>query len=219
MSAQRPEDESQGGAPVDVRLEPETRSRRELAAVALVAAGMLRTRRAGAAPAGGAPGRAGAGAFFGPLEMQTLEALAEQIIPTDERSPGARQAGAPATIDRFMGELQARFPEQRKQRLLWKRGLARIDRAARAKFREPYAGLDFAAQRELLEAWANSSHDLEKAFFDELKAKVAWAYYTSEVGLHQEIGYLGNTYAAEFDGEPLGPPLSQVFASLELKVP
>ena len=40
----------------------------------------------------------------------------------------------------------------------------------------------------------------EALFFVELKSRVAHAYYTTEIGIKQEMEYKGNTYLAEFVG-------------------
>ena len=40
----------------------------------------------------------------------------------------------------------------------------------------------------------------EEQFFKELKSRVVDAYYTSEIGIKQELEYRGNTYQAEFSG-------------------
>jgi hypothetical protein len=40
----------------------------------------------------------------------------------------------------------------------------------------------------------------EELFFAELKSRVVQAYYTSEIGIKQELDYRGNTYQAEFSG-------------------
>jgi Gluconate 2-dehydrogenase subunit 3 len=43
----------------------------------------------------------------------------------------------------------------------------------------------------------------EDRFFIELKSRVAHAYYTSKIGLRQELEYKGNTYLREFVGEEM----------------
>ena len=43
----------------------------------------------------------------------------------------------------------------------------------------------------------------EEHFFVELKGRVVRAYYTSEIGIKQELEYKGNTYLAEFVGVDL----------------
>ena len=40
----------------------------------------------------------------------------------------------------------------------------------------------------------------EEQFFKELKSRVVDAYYTSEIGIKQEMEYKGNTYQTEFAG-------------------
>jgi hypothetical protein len=40
----------------------------------------------------------------------------------------------------------------------------------------------------------------EEKFFRELKRRTVRAYYTSEIGLKQELEYKGNTYLKEFVG-------------------
>ncbi|MDQ3687225.1 MAG: gluconate 2-dehydrogenase subunit 3 family protein [Acidobacteriota bacterium] len=45
-----------------------------------------------------------------------------------------------------------------------------------------------------------SARKSEREFFSFLKAQVARAYYTSEIGLHKELKYKGNQYLKEFAG-------------------
>ena len=40
----------------------------------------------------------------------------------------------------------------------------------------------------------------EELFFAELKSRVVHAYYTTEIGIKQEMEYKGNSYLAEFVG-------------------
>jgi hypothetical protein len=40
----------------------------------------------------------------------------------------------------------------------------------------------------------------EEKFFKELKSRVVFAYYTSEIGIKQDMEYKGNTYQNEFAG-------------------
>jgi hypothetical protein len=41
----------------------------------------------------------------------------------------------------------------------------------------------------------------EEEFFVELKQRTARGYYTSKIGIHQEMEYKGNTYLKEYVGE------------------
>lgn len=40
----------------------------------------------------------------------------------------------------------------------------------------------------------------DEKFFVTLKARVVDAYYSSSIGIHQEMDYKGNVYQAEFAG-------------------
>jgi gluconate 2-dehydrogenase subunit 3-like protein len=46
----------------------------------------------------------------------------------------------------------------------------------------------------------NNPKAQEEIFFKELKSRVVYAYYTSEIGIKQEMEYKGNTYQVEFAG-------------------
>jgi hypothetical protein len=41
----------------------------------------------------------------------------------------------------------------------------------------------------------------EERFFRELKRRVVRGYYSSKIGIHDEMEYKGNTYLREFAGE------------------
>ena len=200
-----------GEEPVPSPIESPPPNRRDVATAALAAATipLVRVRTAAASP----PPRG----FLSPAAFRTLEHLAEQIVPADEHSPGARAAGVAGTIDRWLAELDVRSPDARKHRAAWKAGLGGIDREARKDHRRPYAELGPEAQRALLAGWMDHATAERREFFAALKAKVAWAYYTSEIGIHKDLGYLGNTYSADFEGDEIGPPLAEVFATLEGK--
>ena len=46
----------------------------------------------------------------------------------------------------------------------------------------------------------SESSEADREFFETLKNLTIDAYYSTEVGLVQELGYQGNTYLAEFPG-------------------
>jgi gluconate 2-dehydrogenase gamma chain len=81
--------------------------------------------------------------FFTAAEARTLEALCEQIIPSDQ-TPGAAQAGVVNFID-----LQLTGP-YRKHRNAYRSGLAALDQAARQFGNQPFAALETARQTEFL---------------------------------------------------------------------
>src|SRR5437667_11253764 len=68
-------------------------------------------------------------------QFSTLEVLVDAIIPTDERSPGAKQARVADYIDLLLSEVD------RELTLQWIGGLAALDAEATSRFRAPFARL------------------------------------------------------------------------------
>ena len=78
---------------------------------------------------------------FSPSQFATLELLVDAIIPTDDRSPGAKQARVADYIDLLVSEGDRRLS------LEWLGGLAALDGEAAARFRAPFAKLTAASGR------------------------------------------------------------------------
>jgi hypothetical protein len=137
--------------------------------------------------------------FFTRWEYAMVDELSEMIIPTDDHSPGARAARVAAYIDKTLGET----PEvETKQR--WRAGLKSIDSLAREMHGRPFMRAAPEQRLAVLERIAQNETSPQKPedrFFVELKSRVAHAYYTSKIGLRQELEYKGNTYLREFVGE------------------
>jgi hypothetical protein len=136
--------------------------------------------------------------FFTREEFQLVDELTELIIPADDHSPGARAAEVAAYIDRRLAES---FEEE--PRKLWRAGLKMIDTLSQ----ETYGSIFLQAGPEQRVALLTriSQNEMnpqkpEEAFFRELKARTARAYYTSKIGIHAEMEYKGNSYLKEFVG-------------------
>jgi hypothetical protein len=125
----------------------------------------------------------GAPLFFTKEEFALLDTLTDLIIPTDAHSPGASAAGVAAFIDRTVAE--AFLPEDKTS---WRNGLASIDRLFLKKTKHQ--------QIAILTKLAAK----EDKFFMQLKETTAFAYYTSKIGIHDDMGYLGNTIQEHFSG-------------------
>ncbi len=119
-------------------------------------------------------------AFFNAEEQALLDRLMEIIIPADEHSPGARAAKVPAFADLMLST----GPQDARDR--WRSGLAAF-RAAAEKIR-----LEDLVRRAASEE-QHPRTDLGK-FFVDLKRMTIDGYYTSSIGIHQEMGYEGNEY-------------------------
>jgi hypothetical protein len=140
----------------------------------------------------------GAPLFFGKDEFVLLDTLTELIIPTDEHSPGAHDAGVAVYIDRMVAE--AFLPESKTS---WTKGLAGINDLSQRTNGAPFLKSSKAQQIGLLKTLAAAEEapktELEK-FFTQLKETTAFAYYSSSIGIHQDINYLGNCILDKFVG-------------------
>ena len=135
--------------------------------------------------------------FFTAAQHRTVDALTEVIIPTDERSPGAKAARVADYLDFVLNESSA------EARQAWKDGLASLDAASSTQFAKPFADLtaeqQIAIVTEAAKNEGNPTTPLER-FFVEAKGRTIHGYYTSEIGIHQELRYKGNQFLPEFVG-------------------
>ena len=144
--------------------------------------------RTGAAPA----------TFFTRAELALVDELSELIIPTDDHSPGARAAKVAGYIDRRLAEAI-----EGADRTTWRAGLRRVDELSRTATGRRFLQSSPEQRLALLQTMAareSKPEQPEEQFFVELKSRVVQAYYTSEIGIKQELDYRGNTYQAEFAG-------------------
>jgi hypothetical protein len=116
-------------------------------------------------------------AFFTPEEHALLERLVELIIPADAHSPGAKAAKVSAFADLMISTGPDRI------KVSWRSGLAAFHAAENLE-----AALAQAAAEE----------DAPKSelgrFFIESKRMTVDGYYTSTIGIHEEMGYVGNQH-------------------------
>ena len=169
-------------------------SRRELFRIAAsaVAAVPLAAQQQAASPGSAAP------LFFTPTEFQILDELAEIIIPADDHSPGARAAKAAAFIDKSMAESFDKEPPQK-----FREGLKTVDSLSGEMHGKAFLDATPKQRVAVVARMARNEKKPQKPeekFFGELKGAVAFAYYTSSIGIHQEMDYKGNTVQTEFSG-------------------
>jgi hypothetical protein len=122
--------------------------------------------------------------FFRPDENELLDALMEMIIPADAHSPGAREAKVSLFADWMVSHDPAAIQQE------WRTGLQRMNEEARNMSRA-----DVLAKAAAGEAHPES--DLDR-FFIRLKQMTVDGYYTSEIGLHQDLQYQGNEHLLSF---------------------
>ena len=130
-------------------------------------------------------------------EYAAVELLTEAIIPADDRSPGARAARVADYVDLLLSESEA------PTRAEWSSGLAAFDTLARDRFgagaHELSSDRAAALLTEMSRNEANPATALE-TFFALLKDATIRGYYTSEIGLRQELGDDGQLFLAKFAG-------------------
>lgn len=129
-------------------------------------------------------------------EYATAKRLSEIIIPADDVSGSAAEAGAPEFID-----LIASHNEELGTGITG--GLAWLDRAMERQTGKSFMESPVAAQTAMLDRIAyrrNSTPDLEPGivFFDWMRRLTADAFYTSPIGV-TDIGYVGNKGMTKFE--------------------
>lgn len=135
--------------------------------------------------------------FFTAGEFALVDELSELIIPTDEHSPGARAAKVAAYLDFRLSEAEAETQTS------WRKGLQAVEALAREMHGRSFLKAPEPARIAVLTRMAERESEPQTAaekFFVQLKERVAHAYYTSQIGLQQELQYKGNTYLREFVG-------------------
>ncbi len=149
-------------------------------------------------PVTAVPLAAKANLFFTLKEFRMVDELAEIIIPTDDHSPGARAAGVVQVIDKDLAESFDDTPRHE-----WRDGLKVVDTICQKMHKVPF--LDATPEQRVAVVSRMARHEdhpkkPEELFFHRLKGRTAHAYYTSKIGIHQEIEYKGNSILEEFAG-------------------
>jgi hypothetical protein len=126
--------------------------------------------------------------FFTDDETQFLDEVMEMIIPADEHSPGAHAAQTNVFADLMVG-ISADAVQKK-----WRDGIRLFQQQAKGS----------SAAEVLHTVSLNEEHpktDLDH-FFVLLKSMTVDGYYTSAIGIHQEMEYQGNKYLGAFPGCP-----------------
>jgi len=135
--------------------------------------------------------------FFNAGQMALIATISELIIPTDDHSPGAIAAEVPQFIDLMISESSA---ETKKT---WADGLAAMDKLSQDKnstaFNKATKDQQIAILTEISKNEAKPQTP-EERFFRTIKNMTIDGYYTSKIGIHDELKYKGNTYLKEFKG-------------------
>jgi gluconate 2-dehydrogenase gamma chain len=142
--------------------------------------------------------------YFSARQYEMLTSLCDSIIPKDDHSGGAVEAGAPEFIDLLTSENEA-------YQLRLGGGLQWLDSFCIDRYSQTYLECAPEQRREVLDRLAyrkNARQDptLSQgvAFFAFLRRLTCDGFYTSKIGI-ADLHYIGNTALGEFPGCPPMP--------------
>ncbi|HMJ62230.1 MAG TPA: gluconate 2-dehydrogenase subunit 3 family protein [Bryobacteraceae bacterium] len=168
----------------------------------------------GAAPAiaavAGSPAQAAAAAAvtykrqtFDDRQWKTVRVLCDLIIPADERSGSATQAGVAEFLDDWIA---FRTEQEGNQNLRAEilGGIMWLDRESRKLFEKDFADASAQQQKQILDRIAypeRASKDDHPgaSFFSQLRSLVVGGFFSSKAGV-ADLPYLGNVAVAEWKG-------------------
>lgn len=137
--------------------------------------------------------------FFTPAEFRTARILADMVIPRDERSGNASDAGVPEFMDFTMTDR----PNSQK----WMRdGLAWIDAESNKRSGKAFADATQSQREAILNdiAWparASASSADGVGFFNRFRDLTATGFWSSRIGV-KDLKYQGNVLAPDWNGCP-----------------
>ncbi|MCI0432753.1 MAG: gluconate 2-dehydrogenase subunit 3 family protein [Gemmatimonadetes bacterium] len=149
--------------------------------------------------AAAAAGEAFEPAFFTAHEWRTVRILVDLIIPADERSGSATDAGVPEFMDFIL-------TDQPDRQTAMRGGLAWLDRECRERFGRGFADCSDTERGQVLNdiAWparARPGHAPGVSFFNAFRDLTANGFWSSRTGI-ADLDYRGNTFVAEWTGCP-----------------
>jgi len=146
-----------------------------------------------------APTTAFAPKFFTAREYTMVGVLVDLIIPKDERSGAATEAGVPEFMDFMMAD-------QPNRQTAMRGGLAWIDLECQDRFDKRFLECGDAERAAVLDdiAWpqrAKPEHAAGVAFFNSFRDLTASGFWSSKMGV-EDLQYIGNTMVPEWKGCP-----------------
>jgi gluconate 2-dehydrogenase gamma chain len=134
--------------------------------------------------------------LFNDHEYKTLQRLADYIIPADEVSKGALDAGAPEYIDLLCSQ-------STELSTIYTGGIAWLDIQMEKRYGHSFLDAKPEEQTAMLDLISHRKNDSQELgagihFFDWTRKMVVDAFYTSPIGI-KDIGYLGNAALSTFE--------------------
>ena len=162
-----------------------------------------------------APATGYAPKFFTAHEFDTVRVLADTILPKDERSGSASDAGVPEFID-FIMQDEPRLPEESRRQTAMRGGLAWLDLECQRRHDKTFLDCSGGERDGVLDDISWRAPEPEptaaaappvpdfargRAFFVSFRDLTASGFWTSKLGM-ADLQYLGNRYVAEWTGCP-----------------
>jgi gluconate 2-dehydrogenase gamma chain len=127
--------------------------------------------------------------FFTPHEMATITILADIIIPKDEVSGSASEAGVPDFIEFIVKDMPQHKTPMRG-------GLRWLDLESSKRFQKAFKDCNAQQQIAIVDDIAypeKAKPEMKQgvAFFNLMRNLTSTGFYTSEIGV-KDIGYMGN---------------------------
>jgi hypothetical protein len=137
--------------------------------------------------------------FFTAHEYDTVRVLVDMILPRDERSGSATEAGVPEFMDFIV------LDEERRQTAM-RGGLAWLDAQCRVRFDKTFLDCTDEERNAVLDdiAWPDRAREEMShgvSFFNSLRDLTASGFWSSRMGV-EDLQYQGNTGIPEWTGCP-----------------
>jgi gluconate 2-dehydrogenase subunit 3-like protein len=137
--------------------------------------------------------------FFTAHEYATVSILVDLLIPRDDRSGSAADAGVPEFMDFMM-------LDQPRRQVAMRGGLALLDRLSVERFGRRISSATDAERRQLLDEIAYTTNGdpglgHAVAFFSSFRDLTASGFWSSRIGV-ADLQYQGNVFVAEWNGCP-----------------
>ncbi|HTU52074.1 MAG TPA: gluconate 2-dehydrogenase subunit 3 family protein [Acidobacteriaceae bacterium] len=144
-----------------------------------------------------------------PHEWATVGVLTDWILPADEVSGSATDAGVPEFIDDWLDFQRGDLLVAIREGLVW------LDVECQGNFGDSFVDCSSTQQQQMLDriAWPKKAAPQDAkavAFFNQFRDLTLSGFYTSEMGI-RDLPYVGNEPQAEWRGCP-----PDVLAKLEI---
>jgi len=137
--------------------------------------------------------------FFDDHQLQTVRVLVDLIIPADDRSGSATDAGVPEFMDFMM-------IDQPNAQTWMQNGLSWLDERSTSVSGLPFVDSPAEQQRQVLDAiaWPDRAQPDDAdgvSFFNRFRDLTASGFWSSRIGI-EDLGYIGNTANPGWNGCP-----------------